>query len=1671
MNQKLLSKVLATMLVMTLTLANFILLGMYTTNSYATSDELEKQGTVTNNENVEFDAYFKDEKGKITHSLGQDIHGQDMKLYLQVKVKKGYLRNAKIAILGENNTVANFKIQNSNQSLELIENIKVEANEIELKQLNQGTEIVLEIPIVANQDTKFDLSNFSKENGITLNGSYVSDEGKTVAITKTIKLRNEWTATANAKVEQIIQRYIPYELNGNKGIILQTVVKTGLVDNNLPIKQTNNQITVPVINGVKPSKVNVTANHTLATNGQQGVKFSQDNWSYDEQKGIIDITVKNEAQDNQVAWEKNVQDEYVITYIFPQEAITDGGIQTSQEVTTQIEVYNSVETKVQAQTQGTIQLHEKMGEMVSSELVSMQDGLSKGYLYTKSERETQYHIKSVTDIGYADVIDQLQIESGVDNFIGENGEMYATKVSNTNYAYYQSTTINKENFIKLFGEQGRISIKDQDGATLTTFNHESEVDENGNFVYQYVAETNKVTIQTSKPISEGKLEIEHVKSLKGKTDYSKTQVTNFKTLQTKTITKVISQDTVLGIVESGADITLVDPSTKIEVGTNTDTLSTVVKNENVQIKVILKTNDLTCDLYKNPTLEIVLPSYVQDVTIKDINLLFDEELQISGYEVTTNSEGNKVITVTLKGEDTKYNQDEISKGANLVISTDITLKQLTPTKEDVMRVYVTNQNATTYENTQSTRVRSLTQKGYTETVLKAVAPVGIVTTNTMEGYNSKADSITSISGQVGVGKLEAKKEARVATLKMSVINNYQNKINNVSILGRIPFAGNKDVGTAEDFNSNITATLNSAITSSGVDASKVIIYYSENAEATNDLANSENAWSTTMGDSSKVKSYLIVLKDYEMNTGDTLNFTYQAGIPENLSYNTQTYSNYAVYFDNVAEDGTTKEKAVATKVGAQTGEGPSLEVSMSASPESGAEVEEGKVITYTVNVKNTGKTTAKNVKVSGNIPDGAIYTYRTGEAGTQETVEQKYDGTKKVYEEVIANIEPGETKTIRYQVEAQQLVVGKDENGNEIIKEKELVAKATASVEGYEASFTSNEIKNKVVQGYLNYGISIVPIDNTVPRKENDKLTYKITIKNVNSKAKQDVVVTDVIPEGIEVTNAGEGTYNQSNRTVTWNLGTIAGNAKKTLFLEVIVTELPEGIFEKTVENKIQLVTPEKQLDAEIAFKVQKAKLSIAQTSETKSTVKAGETITYNIIIKNEGAGNASNIKITDLLPEGVEYKESQYSINGETNNFTTSSRQLVLNIATLKPAEQIELTIKVTAGKLQDVEKLEISNVAKVKATNIEEITSNEIKHTITASSDANDDPSVDEPEEGTYTISGIAWLDTNKDGRRDDNEQRLPRIPVILINSETGEIVKDITTGNAKKQETTANGEYVFANLKPGKYMVVFLYDAGNYEATDYQKAGVNNDKNSDAVQMSITMDGKTRLAGVSNTIEIGTQDITNIDIGLIVSPKFDLSLDKVITKISVTDKKGTVTHEYKDSKLAKVDLDPKTVNDSMIMIEYKIRVINEGGVAGYAKKIVDYLPKDMKFSSELNQDWYASENGNIYNASLANTLIQPGETKELTLLLTKKMTENNTGNINNNAEIQESYNDLGLSDIDSTPANKVQSEDDISSADAIIGIRTGEVYIYITLTITMITILGVGIYLINKKVLRKV
>lgn len=59
---------------------------------------------------------------------------------------------------------------------------------------------------------------------------------------------------------------------------------------------------------------------------------------------------------------------------------------------------------------------------------------------------------------------------------------------------------------------------------------------------------------------------------------------------------------------------------------------------------------------------------------------------------------------------------------------------------------------------------------------------------------------------------------------------------------------------------------------------------------------------------------------------------------------------------------------------------------------------------------------------------------------------------------------------------------------------------------------------------------------------------------------------------------------------------------------------------------------------------------------------------------------------------------------------------------------------------------------------------------------------------------------------------------------------------------------------------------------------------------------------------------------------------------------------------------------------------------------------------------------------------------------MILIKNLTDDDIGLVHNTVEIADAINDKAIPDIDSIPGNQLDGEDDLSYADAIIGVSTG-------------------------------
>ncbi len=212
---------------------------------------------------------------------------------------------------------------------------------------------------------------------------------------------------------------------------------------------------------------------------------------------------------------------------------------------------------------------------------------------------------------------------------------------------------------------------------------------------------------------------------------------------------------------------------------------------------------------------------------------------------------------------------------------------------------------------------------------------------------------------------------------------------------------------------------------------------------------------------------------------------------------------------------------------------------------------------------------------------------------------------------------------------------------------------------------------------------------------------------------------------------------------------------------------------------------------------------------------------------------------------------------------------------------------------------------------------------------------------------------------------------------------------------------------------------------------------------------------------------------DIEKIYVKYFDLALRKWVSQAIIIEdgvQKEMDTGHYAEQEpepAVKVELNKKKIAETIVKFRYQIRITNEGEIEGYATEISDYIPDGLKFNQADNPKW-KEVNGKIVTDQLKDTLLKPGESATVEVVLTWINGEDNMGTKVNVAEISEDKNDSDSPDIDSTPNNKKEGEDDIDDAPVVLTVITGSAPKYIAIISVGLAIVGAGIFTIKKYVL---
>lgn len=1621
MKQKILQVITSLLLIITLTMANFLLLCVDVVSYAADVINVDKS---TNHKNVEFMAYFKDKEGNKITEMDSYTNNDDLKIYFQVSVKKEGYFNGNIVL---NN--ANFKLKTDILSDGIS---KIENNNIYLNQINAGESKEIEVGIELLKNEQFDLNFINMENSISINGVYKDSTQKDISVNAERKVILNLVSPyeglnedAILSQEIVTNKIINY--NGQDKRIIQVLVKSGLNNNMFPINKTILNIQTPKISDKYPENVLVNANDILITNGKM---ISKEDWNYNTETGLITVSLENKEEDNKVSWIQGGEDKITITYIFDKDVEING---EKVSINSKIQLYDKNKTAIESSNEVSIDKEEK--DSISTVIVNQNEtSIYKGKLYAGISRDVTY--KNIINVNLNNVATEINVKEDKQTINGV-----------TLKALYKTTKINKSNLENVLGENGSLDIINAEtGNVISTISKNTETDENGYIVITYPADIETIIIKVVNPENIGKLEIENTKTINV---IDKNVVKRANDISMDVSISYISNNNENKLSSTESNIELKETETSASLQINRTELSVMTPNNNVEFRVTLNSKQEKNELFKNPVLRLELPEKIQNIQVNSIDLLYEDELKIKSAVLK-----DRIIEISLEGEQTKY-KDEAIDGAMVIINLNLTTSSKIPSSAEQIKLTYTNANVINYKDGANI--------GTDINNINIVSYAGVVTTNQILEYGIDVVNNEGIK----TAELPVSSDIKNVTIEKKIINNKENKISNVKILGVFP--------TKEAISTNSIDVQVGNVVVTGIDASRVKVYYSNNENATEDLEDKNNNWFENIEDNKNVKKYLVVVN--ELDLLEEVDLSYQVIIPSNLEYNESAEEGYTVYYTNVA----TEEKVDVNNIRLATPKGAVLETTLKglvAGKES-EEIKENEILRYAIVVSNTGSEDVSNVKVLAKIPDGTTYVNTealNNEVDLDDLVFE--DESKKDIEFNINTLAKGETTTKYYEVKVQKGMSGKELSN-------------IVTTQYGEVSKNSNEIKTKILEGNLELKlISVDAKDGILNSGYNYR--YVLYVTNKSDKDMKNLIAKINVGDNLDIkqiyyidskdnvkmqenTNSIKIDKLESGKTAEISIyakaAIVKDNAEKEVSITATCTENNNDYYSNEINLKLK-----SNLD-----------LSMTATSDNSGGyVKAGDTIRYNVIIKNNSSEIANNVTLNNwisndvtlikVLKNGVELSSEEYSLKIDSDK---NQKVLKIQENSINVGESIEYQIEVVANLLYgSTDATEIISEYLLKVDSFE-VANSKLEHILkpyevdsdsdngNQNGDSNNNGSNSENTEKYKIISGLAWLDENENGQIESTEKTIEGMTVKLLDVTTNDFVKD-SEGNIMTAKTTSTGFYSFTKVKRGKYLVIFEYDNAQYWLTAFKKDGISSELNSDVIDKNINIDGIESKVATTEVITINDDNIANINIGLILAKKYDLQLDKYISKVTVQNSK-TVVKDYTDATLVKEEIDAKQVNSTTVVVEYTIKVTNKGDVSAYVKKIADYLSSDYKFSSELNKDWYQS-GSDLYCTSLANEKIEPGESKDVKLTVIKTMKENNTGLINNTAEIVNSYNELGLTDINSTEGNKQKGENDMGSADLIISIKTGQVVMTVALIISTVLILGIAMFIIRRIIVNR-
>ena len=497
----------------------------------------------------------------------------------------------------------------------------------------------------------------------------------------------------------------------------------------------------------------------------------------------------------------------------------------------------------------------------------------------------------------------------------------------------------------------------------------------------------------------------------------------------------------------------------------------------------------------------------------------------------------------------------------------------------------------------------------------------------------------------------------------------------------------------------------------------------------------------------------------------------------------------------------------------------------------------------------------------------------------------------------------------------------------------------------------------------------------------------------------------------------------------------------------------------------------------------------VAETEFNNDYVVKDEKIIYSIVVRNSGS-LLKNVKVKDIIPEGTTFVDGSIKVNGEVylNRYGEDYGQVDIEegISIVVPPKtkgktpiedipgQTILSFEVKVNDIDDEDIIKNIAIVDEEETNIVE--HKYIEPIISQKKEAITQYKKDYVVGDERIIYNIL---IQNDGSLEKEVIVKDKIPKGAI------FVKDSILVDGEEYKNELDEPYSEKDLEEG---IVVIVPPKEYIKDDSDQDDVENDSNQDDNEEDITTEddeedktedndegiteekkeyipGKTIVSFevIVNRPEKDTDTAKIINVATVDDEETNEVINEVYPfnmKIEKTIKEVFINNQYQDigeGKLMKTEIVDKEINKTSLIVKYKIIVTNTGKVEGSAV-VEDIIPKGYTVAGTNPAYWTNLDNTKLQTKT---EIIQPGESKELEVVLVWQNRQDNFGTKINKAKIVKTSNESN--------AKETTIEDNISEATIIMGIVTGKVehnYIIICLIAGMILIIGT--FIIKKEIL---